>query len=358
MLRKLTLFISILLVIFFIFASSSSKILAACSSRPAIPLETKVDAGKVTITIRWDLIPSQKFKESWGTERPSLFITIFNPAGERVSAIGIEVPASQESRFIQTSGFNPGTLYRIHVTDAEELNANPPVNGSCTFEVDDPAPTFSVTTSEQPPLKAGDDCEFNITGCPDGTYCAYENMDTTKHRTCLKPPTSGEICIPEAQGDEYTGQQCVNSSCKKKGDKFICINNKLNPISTPCGTSLSGDDSNAIKKTKTKNNEGWECLNISSALGIRVYTDPFKLVPQIIEVILGFAGAIVIILIIRSGYKLMFSQGNPEKVQEAREELTSAIVGLLFIIFSFVLLQFITNDILRIQDLPKGSTLK
>jgi hypothetical protein len=45
---------------------------------------------------------------------------------------------------------------------------------------------------------------------------------------------------------------------------------------------------------------------------------------------------------------MMTSTGNPEAIQEAKERITSAIVGLLFIIFSLVILQVIGVDILQI----------
>jgi hypothetical protein len=44
----------------------------------------------------------------------------------------------------------------------------------------------------------------------------------------------------------------------------------------------------------------------------------------------------------------MVSQGNPEKIQAAREQLTAAIVGLMFVVFSLVILQVIGYDILRL----------
>jgi hypothetical protein len=44
----------------------------------------------------------------------------------------------------------------------------------------------------------------------------------------------------------------------------------------------------------------------------------------------------------------MTSQGDPEKVKEARESITAAVAGLLVIIFSIVLLQLITVDILHL----------
>jgi len=44
----------------------------------------------------------------------------------------------------------------------------------------------------------------------------------------------------------------------------------------------------------------------------------------------------------------MTSQGSPEAVKSATEQLTSAIIGLLFIILSFVILQIIGVNILHI----------
>lgn len=68
--------------------------------------------------------------------------------------------------------------------------------------------------------------------------------------------------------------------------------------------------------------------------------------------ILGFAlsisGGILLILLILAGYKLMASQGDPEKIKEAREGVTSAVIGLLFIIFSLVILEVIGINILNL----------
>ena len=74
---------------------------------------------------------------------------------------------------------------------------------------------------------------------------------------------------------------------------------------------------------------------------------------SIFTLVLGLAGGIALILIMVSGYRFMVSSGNPEATKAATEQLTSAIVGLLFIIFSFVILQVIGVDILRIPGFGK-----
>lgn len=90
------------------------------------------------------------------------------------------------------------------------------------------------------------------------------------------------------------------------------------------------------------------CKAIPSGLGISIPTDFGKFVTALLGVVLSISGGIAILLIIISGYRLMVSQGNPEKIQAAKDELTAAIVGFLFIIFSLVILQVIGFDILHL----------
>ncbi len=93
--------------------------------------------------------------------------------------------------------------------------------------------------------------------------------------------------------------------------------------------------------------EGKEC---QTAIG-PIKVSPAEFVKSIFGILLSLAGGVALVLIIISGYRLMTSQGNPEKIQQAREQLTSAIVGLLFIIFSVTILQVIGVDILHIPGL-------
>lgn len=94
------------------------------------------------------------------------------------------------------------------------------------------------------------------------------------------------------------------------------------------------------------------CKKVPTAIG-NIPTNPEGLVNFLLKFILGISGGIAILLIIYGGYRLMTSQGNPEAIQGAKETITSAVVGLLFIIFSLVLLQIIGVDILRIPGFGK-----
>lgn len=95
-----------------------------------------------------------------------------------------------------------------------------------------------------------------------------------------------------------------------------------------------------------------KCINVNTAIGL-ISTDPASFVQSIFSIVLGLAGGIALILIMISGYRMMASQGNPEALTAARDQLISTIIGLLFIIFSFVILQVIGVDILRIPGFAK-----
>lgn len=90
-----------------------------------------------------------------------------------------------------------------------------------------------------------------------------------------------------------------------------------------------------------------KCTSVNTVIG-SIGTEPESFISTIFGLLLGLSGGVALLLIIVSGYRLMVSQGNPDAVKEAREQLTAAIIGLLFMILSFVILQVIGVNILRI----------
>lgn len=93
--------------------------------------------------------------------------------------------------------------------------------------------------------------------------------------------------------------------------------------------------------------EGEKCAAVSSGIG-DLNTAPQNFVQTLFRILMSISGGIALILIISSGYQIMTSQGDPEKIKAGRERFISAIVGLLFLIFSLVILEIIGVNILRI----------
>ncbi len=77
-------------------------------------------------------------------------------------------------------------------------------------------------------------------------------------------------------------------------------------------------------------------------------SNPAALFKTLLTIAIGIAGGIAFLLIILGGMRILTSSGNPESMNEGREIVTSAITGLLLIIFSIFLLRLIGVDILAI----------
>lgn len=70
-------------------------------------------------------------------------------------------------------------------------------------------------------------------------------------------------------------------------------------------------------------------------------TNPADFVQQIFNLAIGIAGGITFLLIVSGALKILTSAGNPEAVSQGKEIVTSAIIGLLFIIFSTFILRLL-----------------
>ena len=153
----------------------------------------------------------------------------------------------------------------------------------------------------------------------------------------------------------------------------LCINNDdsslVDPLNDPCPPNtvcIAGHTQNSEGSSNcpavsgsgiSPGDEGTRsdlcpngrCPNkVPSGLGVNLPTNAEGFIQTVLGIALSVAGGIATVLIIVSGYKLMVSRGNPQQLEGAREQLTAAIVGLLFVIFSLVILEFIGTDILGI----------
>src|SRR3989344_1296590 len=83
-----------------------------------------------------------------------------------------------------------------------------------------------------------------------------------------------------------------------------------------------------------------------TGLGVCINNDPASLVNQILQIAIGVAGGIAFLMLVYGAFRMIFSQGNPESIQDAREIITGAIIGLLLVVFSVFLLRLIGINIL------------
>jgi len=89
---------------------------------------------------------------------------------------------------------------------------------------------------------------------------------------------------------------------------------------------------------------------VCTALG-DIPTEPASLVKWILGWSIAMGGGIAFLLSLWGGVTIILAGGNPEKMNEGKEIITSAVSGLLFILFSVFLLRLIGVDILGILKL-------
>ncbi len=194
-----------------------------------------------------------------------------------------------------------------------------------------------------------DYCQNNPAS-PGGVECINSSTCTCKDKNTVHCSAGAGVKNQQGQPDEQDFD-CGSKVCVK-GDQYShdFANQQVKgadcqpvvpptlppPPSPPCLTWNNG-----------------VCLTFGSTFGA-FSTSPSGFIEKIFAVLLSVSGGIALLLIIKAGYQMMTAQGNPEKLNNAREQLVAAIVGLVFLIFSFVFLQLIGFDILKIPGFGPG----
>jgi len=69
-------------------------------------------------------------------------------------------------------------------------------------------------------------------------------------------------------------------------------------------------------------------------------------VSQIINIILSVLGIIAVIIVLMGGFKWMTSQGNEEKVGEAKKLLSAGLIGLVIVLAAYAIARFVVTNLL------------
>jgi len=90
---------------------------------------------------------------------------------------------------------------------------------------------------------------------------------------------------------------------------------------------------------------------IQTAIGCINVENPESVVGTVISIATGVGGGIALLLILYGVFIVTTSAGNPDKLKSGSEIITSAIVGLIFILLSVFLVNLIGIKILAIPGL-------
>jgi len=66
------------------------------------------------------------------------------------------------------------------------------------------------------------------------------------------------------------------------------------------------------------------------------------IVNRVVQFLIPVAGIILLLVLIWGGYDYMMSGGTPDKIKSAQAKLTTAIIGFILLITSYILVKVIT----------------
>jgi hypothetical protein len=67
----------------------------------------------------------------------------------------------------------------------------------------------------------------------------------------------------------------------------------------------------------------------------------------VVNIILGFLGILTTLIILMGGFKWMTSQGNTEKIDEAKKLIGAGVVGLVIVLTSYAISQFVLRSLIN-----------
>lgn len=99
---------------------------------------------------------------------------------------------------------------------------------------------------------------------------------------------------------------------------------------------------------------GESCDNngFKTAIGC-IRTEPVALVKDVMTFIIGISGGFAFLMMLLGAFQMLTSAGNPETLAAGKDRFTSAVIGLLFVIFAVLLLQIIGFDILKLPGFKR-----
>lgn len=77
--------------------------------------------------------------------------------------------------------------------------------------------------------------------------------------------------------------------------------------------------------------------------GVGNYTDPRKIVSQIVQILLTLVGTIFFVLTVYAGYLWMTAGGNEEAIEKAKTTLRNSAIGLVIVLAAYAITIAATN---------------
>ncbi len=180
---------------------------------------------------------------------------------------------------------------------------------------------------------------------------------TTEHRV----PNTGNYTIKVYEGNGWTINaqlMCQKSFASSADCGSRCL--KDEPEASPRSDDVVGamfelcvqipdkDLQEECNKCASDGKGGDENqAGVWTAIGC-IKRDPTSIMQRFISLGLGIGGGVSLIMTLAGGFILTTSQGDPKRTGQAKEMITNAVIGLIFVIFSVTILQFIGFTVFKL----------
>lgn len=203
-------------------------------------------------------------------------------------------------------------------------------------------------TCMNPSSCSSNDGHYPINGkfCPDDDQICC----STNSQNC-ECSSNGGFCSSQKPGDDYgeSTYSCDDPSCVGTGT--TCW------VPATCGyigqICCPGDTCYAGYPYTPASMGSCQCLSGPLRPPALVYSGPVienleDIIGPVVKMLYYGGLAIGVFFIILSGYKIMVSEGDPQRVKAAQEQLTSAVIGIIFILLSVTIIRIIIDSIVTI----------
>lgn len=239
--------------------------------------------------------------------------------------------------------------------DGWTCNYTSPESGICVEDdpvggcVADPSSCSGECVQCNTSTGACEDISFCIptSDCRDDPSLCGECQECNAFGTCSADPsctpasdcrTDSSLCDECYPCNQVSGTCSLTSTCIPEDEDTSCTTEGCgDPV---CGTGYSCDEGECVFNTNC----------VGSVIEVP-YTGPqieslSKLLALIYNILFPGALLIGVIMIIKGGYELMTSEGNPQLARAGQEDLTAAVFGTIFIVMSGLILRMVIVQIL------------
>ncbi len=146
-----------------------------------------------------------------------------------------------------------------------------------------------------------------------GGNCRFTNME------------GGNTCNPATENSQFT------SDCTSAAGKECCVPKTPSPTTPPPTTQQPPATTGGTTVDLSEVNP----LGVSGISGINT------VIGRVINAVLGITGSVALFMFVYGGFMLMTAAGQDPKIQAGKKIITWAIIGIMVILGSYVIVNFI-----------------